>query len=237
MNRKYLVPCFVTLFLLPIAGVTMSSASEGASASPTAASSADWSDANSVSLPAGVGAEWWAQTQTAIHQLQDPNPDVVAPLRPRASWKAEGNQHGAHFGNSVDTAGDVNGDGYDDVIVGSYQYDNGQRNEGRAFVSYGSASGLSLTPDWTAESDQIGAWFGFSVGTAGDVNGDGYDDVIVGAISTGHAYVYYGSASGLSLTPDWTAESNQALAYFGSSVGTAGDVNGDGYADVIVGSY
>jgi hypothetical protein len=113
----------------------------------------------------------------------------------------------------------VNGDGYADLIVGAFIYDNGQANEGRAFVYHGSAAGLSSIPDWTAESDQVDAWFGHSVGTAGDVNGDGYDDVIVGANSftngqtdEGRAFVYHGSAAGLSATPDWTAESDQADA-------------------------
>ena len=51
------------------------------------------------------------------------------------------------------TAGDVNGDGYSDVIVGARKYDNGQTDEGRAFVYHGSAAGLSATADWTAEGD------------------------------------------------------------------------------------
>ncbi|MCP4344379.1 MAG: hypothetical protein GY795_02510, partial [Desulfobacterales bacterium] len=159
-------------------------------------------------------------------------------------WTAESNQAGASFGISVGTAGDVNNDGYADVIVGAYLYDNGESDEGRAFVYHGSASGLSASPDWTAESNQATAYFGYSVGTAGDVNNDGYADVIVGAkyydngeSDEGGAFVYHGSASGLSATPDWTAESNQASAWFGISVGTAGDVNNDGYADVIVGAY
>jgi len=159
-------------------------------------------------------------------------------------WTAESDQADANFGWSVSTAGDVNGDGYSDVIVGAYGYDNGETDEGRAFVYYGSSSGLSQTPDWTGESDQIGAGFGVSVSTAGDVNGDGCSDVIIGAYSydngemnEGRAFVYYGSSSGLSLTPDWTAESNQADAYFGISVSIAGDVNGDGYSDVIIGAY
>ncbi|MCI0473652.1 MAG: integrin alpha, partial [Ignavibacteria bacterium] len=160
-----------------------------------------------------------------------------------ANWTAESDQASAHFGCSVSTAGDVNGDGYSDVIVGAYYYDNGETDEGRAFVYHGSSSGLSLTQNWTAESDQASAYFGYSVSTAGDVNGDGYSDVIVGACAydngqnnEGRAFVYHGSASGLSATSNWTAESVQANAYFGCSVSTAGDVNGDGYSDVIVGA-
>ena len=80
-------------------------------------------------------------------------------------------------GRSVATAGD----GYDEVIVGAFGYDNGQTNEGRAFVYQGSASGLGTTPAWATESNQAFATSGLSVATAGDVNGDGYADVIVGA--------------------------------------------------------
>jgi len=163
------------------------------------------------------------------------------PLVP--NWLVESNQAGARFGQSVGTAGDVNGDGYADVIVGAHTYTNGQNFEGAAAVYHGSASGLSLLPDWGDEGDQEGAHFGLSVGTAGDVNGDGYDDVIVGApdytngqTKEGAAVVYHGSASGLLAFPNWGDEGDQEGAYFGYSVGTAGDVNGDGYADVIVGA-
>jgi hypothetical protein len=164
-------------------------------------------------------------------------------LSTTADWTAEGNQDHAWFGISVATAGDVNGDGYSDVVVGAYYYDNGETNEGRAYVYHGSESGLSATPDWSAESNQAGACFGVSVGTAADVNGDGYSDVVVGAchyhngeMYEGRAYVYHGSETGLSPAADWTAESDQDFAYLGYSVGTAGDVNGDGYSDVIVGA-
>ena len=54
----------------------------------------------------------------------------------------------------------MNGDGYSDVIVGAYHYDNGQSNEGRAYVYHGSSSGLSATANWTAESDQATTYFG-----------------------------------------------------------------------------
>jgi hypothetical protein len=160
------------------------------------------------------------------------------------NWTAESNQAGAQFGFSVASAGDVNGDGFSDVIVGAWLFDNGQTDEGAAFVYHGSASGLSATPNWTAESNKVGAQFGNSVASAGDVNGDGYSDVIVGAFGfangeafEGRAFVYHGSASGLSTTPNWTAESNQVNAQFGYSVASAGDVNGDGFSDVIVGAF
>src|SRR5207249_180283 len=145
-----------------------------------------------------------------------------------------------HFATSVATAGDVNGDGYSDVIVGAPLYDNGQTDEGRVFVFLGSASGLATSAAWTAESNQASAQFGASVAAAGDVNGDGFGDVMIGApffdngqADEGRVFLYLGSASGLATSPAWTAESNQANAQFGTSVATAGDVNGDGRADVI----
>jgi hypothetical protein len=159
------------------------------------------------------------------------------------NWITESNQVYAFYGISVSTAGDVNGDGYSDVIVGAYQYDNGEDGEGRAYAYYGSAIGLDTIPDWTVESDQPNARFGIWVSSAGDVNGDGYSDVIVGAYQydngeedEGRAYAYYGSAIGLDTIPDWTAECDDAYAHFGSCVSTAGDVNGDGYSDVIIGA-
>ncbi len=175
-------------------------------------------------------------------------PVVIDPLLTTPSWTLEGDLGQTQFALSVATAGDVNGDGYSDVIVGALDYDNGQTDEGRAFVYHGSAGGPAATPSWTAEVDQAGAFFGVSVATAGDVNGDGYDDVIVGAYQyangqtrEGRAYVWHGGASGLGANGtdanfDWNAESDQANAELGVSVATAGDVNDDGFDDVIVGA-
>ena len=165
-------------------------------------------------------------------------------LAPSPSWTAEGDQAGALFGTAATAAGDVNGDGYGDVVIGAYHYDNGQADEGRVFVYLGSAMGLETTASWTGEGNQAGARYGVSASTAGDVNHDGYSDIIVGAYSydngqldEGQAYVYLGSATGLSESPAWTAEANQANAYFGGLVSTAGDVNGDGFSDVVVTAY
>ncbi|MEE8392507.1 MAG: integrin alpha [Anaerolineae bacterium] len=161
-----------------------------------------------------------------------------------ADWTGESDQDYAHLGYALSTAGDVNGDGYSDLIVGAPDYDGGQTGEGAVFVYYGSAAGLGLSLAWTAESDQENAHLGTSISIAGDVNGDGYADVIVGApdydggqTDEGAAFVYHGSPTGLVAGPaDWMATGAQENAHFGSSASTAGDVNGDGYSDVIVGA-
>jgi hypothetical protein len=136
-------------------------------------------------------------------------PVIIDPLlTATADAQLESNQAGAHLGGSVSGAGDVNGDGYDDVIIGALFYDAGQTQEGAAFVFLGSASGIADGNPTTAatqlESDQAGAHLGASVSGAGDINGDGYDDVIVAAPSydvgsslIGAAFVFLGSASGI----------------------------------------
>ncbi|TLU94715.1 FG-GAP-like repeat-containing protein [Dyadobacter sediminis] len=155
----------------------------------------------------------------------------------------EGNQSYAYLGHSAATAGDINGDGYSDIIIGANMYDKGQANEGAVFIHYGSDRGIDAIPAFILEKNQAEAQFGNSVNSAGDVNDDGYSDVIVGALlydngqnNEGAAFVYHGSAAGLSATPISMLESNQASAQFGNIVASAGDVNGDGYSDVIVGA-
>ncbi len=189
-----------------------------------------------------VGAQWYGNDLPSEGRAFVYH-GSAAGLAVTAAWTAEGNAPNANFGYSVGTAGDVNDDGYADVIVGAPSFSNGQVEEGRAFVYHGSAAGLATTPAWTAESNQTGAELGTSVATAGDVNDDGYADVIVGAIqytnlqnAEGQVYVFHGSAAGLGPSPDWIIESNHGGAHFGWSVATAGDVNADGYSDVIVGA-
>ena len=142
-----------------------------------------------------------------------------------------------NFGNSVRSAGDVNRDGYSDLIVGAPQVGfNPTRKRGYARVLSGK-DGKTL---YTFNGDSAGDWFGVSVAGAGDVNKDGYPDLIVGASHPpphsnprwkGYARVLSGKDGKIL----YTFNSNSVLEYFAFSVSGAGDVNRDGYADLIVG--
>ncbi|MFA7000564.1 MAG: FG-GAP-like repeat-containing protein [Candidatus Omnitrophota bacterium] len=165
-------------------------------------------------------------------------PLTIDPISTSPSWTEQGENSNNYFGQSVSTAGDVNGDGYSDIIVGAPGYSS---NRGKVYVFHGSVSGMTGTPGapaWSASGD-TGEYFGCSVSTAGDINGDGYSDILIGAYgylsSTGKAYVFHGSASGIQIgSPSWSSTGETAGDYYGYAVSAAGDVNGDGYSDVIV---
>lgn len=143
-----------------------------------------------------------------------------------------GNVTGNRFGYAVSGAGDVNGDGYADIIIGAYAYSS---LTGQAYLFYGGSS-MNATVDVTFAGEAASSNFGWSVSDAGDVNNDGYDDVIVGTNNYGRAYIYYGGSS-MNNTADYTLIGENSNKYFGSSVSGAGDINADGYDDVIIGTY
>lgn len=170
-------------------------------------------------------------------------PVTIDPLSTSPNWSAEGDQDGALFGYKFSTAGDVNRDNYADFMVGSPNYDNGEADEGAVFIYHGSVSGLSSTVARMLESNQAGAHFGFSLANAGDVNGDNYSDIVIGApdydngeINEGRISIYTGSSSGIPATAAITRESDQAGAQFGYSVSSAGRINADLLSDIIVGA-
>lgn len=150
----------------------------------------------------------------------------------------EGGAANRSFGRCASTAGDVNGDGYADVIIGCTQWNNGQNNEGAAFLHLGSPTGISSSAFLRYEPNLANAFMGEWVNTAGDVNGDGYSDMIVGAygIGGGAAFIFHGGTYNVSTTPAMTRASGLANAQLGTSVANAGDINGDGYSDAIVGA-
>jgi hypothetical protein len=140
------------------------------------------------------------------------------------------------FGYSVSDAGDVNNDGYDDLIVGARGNDEAGNYAGKVYV-YSGQTGAVL---WTFTGEAVQDHFGWSVSGAGDVDNDGHADLIVGApysgaggLWAGRAYVY----SGRTATLLWTFTGELVGDYFGYSVSGAGDVDDDGHADVIIGTY
>ena len=162
----------------------------------------------------------------------------------------------------VASAGDVNGDGLADLIVGAFYSDPaGGANAGRSYVVFGQSSGTAI--DLSAIAGGTGGFVingqcaydrsGYSVASAGDVNGDGLADLIVGAwrsdpagaYCAGRSYVVFGQSSSTAInlsaiaggTGGFVINGQCAYDFSGVSVASAGDVNGDGLADLIVGAY
>ena len=209
-------------------------------------------DAGGVALAAHMELAKADRIRIVVDDAHATYPITVDPTLTQPAFATlTGVQASAGMGYSVAGAGDVNNDGFDDVIVGAPLYDSGQTDEGAAFIFLGTASGIASAGAFAAntrlESNQSGAELGVSVAGAGDVNHDGYADVIVGALyydsgqtNEGAAFVFLGGPSGIAngnpTTAATTLQSDQANATFGYSVASAGDVNDDGFSDVIVGA-
>ena len=151
---------------------------------------------------------------------------------------------GDNLGFSVASAGDVNGDGIDDILIGARSNDTNDTQSGRVYLFYGPVSGSLAAAN--ADAIIFGAAFdevGRAVAPAGDLNGDGFGDIILGtdiagAAGRGQVFVFNGPLSGERsvTTADATITGSFDNESFGASVASAGDVNGDGINDIIVGA-
>ncbi len=202
----------------------------------------------------------------AITNVADKGLSVVDlnALAPAVGSKFAHPNGGAQAGFAVSGAGDVNGDGIEDFIIGAPGFAAIPNFAGAAYVVYGQAGGLGAGFDLTTIDGTNGfridgdAAFAFgstgaAVSAAGDVNGDGIGDLIIGAPQAGpngnsHAgtsYVLYGKANfsasfdlaGLTQTDGFRIDGAAADDYSGHSVAAIGDYNGDGFDDIFIGAH
>ena len=164
-----------------------------------------------------------------------------------------GEAYGDYAGHSIAGAGDVNADGYDDFLIGAYWNDDGGSYAGQAYLVLGGATGWAMDSglefsDASFLGEQPGDEAGSSVAGVGDANGDGYDDFLIGApyngdaaAGAGQVYLVAGRGSGWSNDTDLSTADASFLGeaaddHAGWTVSGVGDVNLDGYADLLMGA-
>ncbi|HEU0116014.1 MAG TPA: hypothetical protein VFQ80_15110, partial [Thermomicrobiales bacterium] len=195
--------------------------------------------------------------------------DLAAVAAGTGGFVIHGQDASDDSGKSVSSAGDINGDGFDDLVIGAFHADgpgNTRDYAGDSYVIFGHAGAFASELDLAAvaagnggfviHGQDVGDVAGRSVSSAGDINGDGFDDLIIGAFGgdgpgntrdlAGDSYVVFGHAGGFGAEIDLgaVAAGNGGFVIHGQdradesgfSVASAGDVNGDGFDDLIIGA-
>ncbi len=163
-------------------------------------------------------------------------PDSSSEIQIRPSDAAESD----HFGTAIAAAGDLNGDGLGDVLIGApYARD----NLGVVYVYHGATTGLLLSEVLMASDANMAEYFGKSVAGLGDADGDGFNDLLIGApyddstgSDSGSAYAYDSVGTKKPVEQKLTASDGDHRDLYGSSLSAAGDLDGDGFSDAVIGA-
>ena len=188
-------------------------------------------------------------------RFQFPAVIQLSSLNGQNGFKLDGENNGDQSGYSVNAAGDINGDGYNDVLIGAPN----SGGKGRSYVVFGDPgvgktgtlllSSLNGSNGFKLDGENNNDQSGYSVNAAGDINGDGYNDVLIGAPNSGgkgRSYVVFGDPgvgktgtlllSSLNGSNGFKLDGENNNDQSGYSVSAAGDINGDGYNDALIGA-
>jgi len=177
----------------------------------------------------GVGAPLYASYAGAAYVFTGQRGAGPAPT----AVELDGPPTGSEFGCAIGSAGDLNGDGFAELVVGQCNLGSAAGGASAAYVYFGGPSGISPTAPSVLPAPMTGIAFGNAAASAGDTNADGYGDLVVGA-GDGPSYLYLGGPAGIGTTP--TPLSCAPGIYSGSAAASA-DVNGDGWGDLVVSGY